>query len=116
MAIINSSKTSILKKAKAERHQEEKMKQEKMHDVCLLLQNLAEREEATVKQILDCLYDVGAVNLVNKRFRFRPLNRLLKSIAGMPKPVFRVFAYWWFKKNCPRLITDWLFSQVSFKN
>ncbi|UBF29277.1 hypothetical protein K9N68_16440 [Kovacikia minuta CCNUW1] len=86
-----------------------------MHDVMLLIQHLSEQEETTIKMILDCLYDVGSVNLINQKFQNRPLNQLLKAIAWMPKPVFRVFALRWFKKNCPRIITNWLHSKVSFK-
>ena len=38
----------------------------------------------------------------------------LRGIARFSKPVFRVFALRWFKKNCPRLVTRWLFRQVRF--
>jgi hypothetical protein len=89
---------------------------ERMHDVLLLLQNLINSEEATVKLILDCLYDVGSVNLINQKLRLKPLNRVMKLIARMSKPVFRTLAFNWFKKNCPQLITNWLYTQVSFKN
>ncbi|MDZ8187483.1 MAG: hypothetical protein RMX96_21870 [Nostoc sp. ChiSLP02] len=87
---------------------------ERMHDVLLLLQNLINSEEATVKLILDCLYDVGSVNLINKKLRIKPVNRLMKLIARVSKPVFRILAFNWFKKNCPQLIADWLHSQVTF--
>jgi hypothetical protein len=33
----------------------------------------------------------------------------------LSKPVFRLFALRWFKKNCPHLITRWLFNQVRFE-
>ncbi|WP_193197545.1 hypothetical protein [Nostoc sp. MG11] len=88
---------------------------ERMRDVLLLIQNLINSEEATVKLILDCLYDVGSVNLINQKIRLRPLNRVMKLIARMSKPVFRVLAFDWFKKNCPKLITDWLHLQITFK-
>ena len=88
---------------------------ERMHDVLLLLQNLINSEEATVKLILNCLYDVGSVNLINQKIRLKPLNRGMKLIARMSKPVFRTLAFNWFKKNCPQLITNWLLTQVSFK-
>ncbi|MBW4668847.1 MAG: hypothetical protein KME60_15850 [Cyanomargarita calcarea GSE-NOS-MK-12-04C] len=91
------------------------LKAERMHDVLLLIQNLANSEEATVKQIIDCLYDVGSVNLINKKFRFRPLNRMMILIARMSKPVFRVFAWHWFKNNCPQLIATWLDLKLSFE-
>ncbi|MBD2560265.1 MULTISPECIES: hypothetical protein [Nostoc] len=87
---------------------------ERMHDVLLLLQNLINSEEATVKLILDCLYDVGSVNLINQKLRLKPVNRVMKLIARMSKPVFRTLALNWFKKNCPQLITNWLHLQVTF--
>ena len=89
---------------------------ERMQDVNLLLQNLANSEEATIKLIIDCLYDVGSVNLINRRLHFRPLNRTIKRIAKMSKPVFRVIAWHWFQKNCPQLIANWLETQVAFKD
>ncbi|QKQ76269.1 hypothetical protein [Nostoc sp. TCL240-02] len=89
---------------------------ERMHDVLLLLQNLINSEEATIKLILDCLYDVGSVNLINQKLRVKPLNRVMKLIARMSKPVFRTLALNWFKKNCPQLITDWLHSKVTFES
>ncbi|MBR8828370.1 MAG: hypothetical protein DSM107014_10815 [Gomphosphaeria aponina SAG 52.96 = DSM 107014] len=105
----------ILTPAEKERiEQDERMEQERMHDVLLMLQHLVEREDATVKIILDCLYDVGSVNLINDKFRSPSLNGIMKSIAKMSKPVFRMVALRWFKKNCPQLIADWLHSKVSF--
>jgi hypothetical protein len=94
---------------------EEQMALEKENDILLLLQHLAVREEITVKIILDCLYDIGAVNLINHKFPFRPLNRFMKAIAGMSKPAFRIVAYSWFKQNFPQLITNWLMGKVAFK-
>lgn len=93
---------------------ERMLEEERMQDVMLLLENLARREEATIRLILDCLYDVGSANLINKKFRRRPLNRLMKAIARLTKPAFRIFALRWFMKNCPQLITDWLHSKVKF--
>ncbi|WP_373528293.1 hypothetical protein [Nostoc sp.] len=89
---------------------------ERMRDIRLLLQNLFNSEEATVKLILNCLYDVGSVNLINQKIPLQPFNRVMKLIARMSKPVFRAFAWNWFKKNCPQLITNWLHSQVTFGN
>jgi len=88
---------------------------ERMQDIMLLLQHLNAQEETTIKMILDCLYDVASVNLINQKFQNRRLNRFLKAIAWMPKPAFRIFAMRWFKKNSPRLITRWLYNKVSFK-
>lgn len=93
---------------------EEYMKEERMRDVLLLIKHLAKSEEVTLKLIIDCLYDVGSVNLINKKLPYRPLNGMAKLIARMSKPAFRIFALRWFYKNCPQLITKWLRSKVSF--
>lgn len=85
-----------------------------MRDVLVLLQHLVEREETTVKMILDCLYDVGSVNLINKKVPLKPANHLMKGIASLSKPAFRMVALRWFKGNCPQLIAKWLYSKVRF--
>jgi hypothetical protein len=89
---------------------------ERMREVQLLLQNLTNREETTIKLILDRIYDVGSANLVDKKFPSHTLNSTMKLIARMSKPVFRVLAWYWFKKNSSLLITNWLYSKVSFDN
>ncbi|AHJ28776.1 hypothetical protein PN465_01290 [Nodularia spumigena CS-584] len=95
----------------------EKQKEEELiHDVLLLLQNLIAREEVTVKLVLDALYQVGSINLINQKFRSRTLNRSLKLISKTSKPVFRIFAWRWFNKNGSQLITNWLQSQVTFQS
>jgi len=85
-----------------------------MQDTHLLLTNLTEREKATVKAILDSLYDVGSVRLINKKITVQALRGPLKGIASLSKPVFRIFAWRWFRRNCPELITKWLYQQVRF--
>lgn len=87
---------------------------QRMQDVLLLLDNLAKREAATVKDVLDCLYDIGSARLINQRVSIRKLRGPLKSIARFSKPVFRIFALRWFQKNCPQMITNWLYKQVIF--
>lgn len=94
--------------------EEQRLKEERMHDVLLLLQHLVEREETTVRMILDCLYDVGSINLINKKVTIKPANRLMKGIATLSKPAFRMIALRWFKANCPLLITEWLQTKVRF--
>ncbi len=86
-----------------------------MTDVAFLLEAMFIKEEATVEQILDCLYDIGSVNLIDQRVQKRSLNRIAKWIARHSKPVFRMIALRWFKRNCPNLITDWLYTQVKFE-
>lgn len=107
---------TVWKKLTEEQLVEESMIQERMQQVLFLLQNLVAQEEVTFKTILDCLYDIGSANLINQKFRSRPLNKLMKSIAAFSKPLFRSLAFYWVKKNCPKLIADWLRSQVSFGN
>lgn len=97
------------------RLEEERITRERMRDILLLLENLFKREEATAKIILNCLYEVGSINLINQKIPFQPLNGLMKSIAAMSQPVFGIFALRWFQKNCPKLIADWLEEQVTFK-
>ena len=95
---------------------EELKKQERMRDVFLLLQQLVEREEITLKLIVDCLYDVGTVNIINKKYQNKPMNRFLKAIANTSKPILRAVALRWLKKKLPILLTDWLEGKVSFKD
>lgn len=111
----NQKKAIAVRKIPVQQLDEERMKQQRMRDVMLLLESLFEREETTVKMIIDCLYDVGSVNLINKKFQSKPLNGWLKWIAALSKPVFRVVAIRWFKKNCPQLLTNWLHTKVRFK-
>jgi hypothetical protein len=93
---------------------EERFKKERLHDIQLLLQDLFVREEATVTLILSSLYDVGAINIINKKIPFPPLNRLLKSLAGLPKPLATKLLLRWFQNKCPALLANWLYSKVKF--
>ena len=87
---------------------------ERKHDVLLLLEHLAESEEVTVKLVLDRLYEIGANNLINQKVPSPLLKRVLRGATKVSKPAFRIIAFYWFKKNCPRLLTDWLLEQVAF--
>ena len=95
---------------------EERIEQECIRDVLLLVTHLAKSEEVTVKLIFDRLYDVASVNLINQKIPYRPLNPIVKSIAKVSEPAVRIFAWLWFQKNFPRLITNWLYVKVSFAN
>lgn len=94
---------------------DEVMATERRRDILLLLENMARREDATVRLILDCLYDIGYTYVINDRVRSRPLNRTLKHLSRTSKPVFRELATHWFHKNCPTLIANWLYSQATFQ-
>lgn len=93
---------------------EKRTEAERMQDVRLLLDHLAASQEVTIKLILDCLYDVGATNLINQKVAPKALNQFSKSVAARSKPAFRAIGYLWFKNNCPQLITDWLHGKVAF--
>lgn len=113
--MLTTQKQAVtVQKLPANLSEEERMKQERMRDMRLLLENLFEREETTIKMILDCLYDIGSVNLINKKFPAQPLNPLMKSLARTSKPVFKIIALRWFKRNCPELLTNWLQNKVKF--
>ena len=85
---------------------------ERIETVALLLDNLLQREEATARSILDCLYDVGSVRLIEQKVPLKALRWPLKGVARYSKPIFRLWALRWLKKHCPWMITDWLFSQA----
>jgi hypothetical protein len=93
--------------------QELRSESERLRDVLVLLESITRREEAAIKLILDSLYEIGAVNFANSRVRHASINPLFKMMARMAKPAFRFFAWRWFKHNCPQLIAEWLYSQVS---
>ncbi len=94
---------------------EELKKQERMRDVTLILQQMVEREEVALKLIIDCLIDVGSINYANQKVDNPSLNKIMKVLVGYVKPVARMIALRWLKKNLPDLLTAWLESKVSFK-
>jgi hypothetical protein len=96
--------------------EEQQMKEERMREVLLLIIYLINQEEATIKLIVDCLYDVGSVNLVNQKLQRSPLKAPAKGMAKLSKPIVKIIALRWFKKNGPPLITNWLRSKVAFKS
>ena len=103
--IINLSKQPEQRQIEADR----------LRDVFILLTSLIEREQATIRLIIDCLYDIGYVNLIDQKVRLRSLNWGAKLIVKTSKPVIRLMAWRWFRQNCPQLITKWLYTQVKFQ-
>ncbi len=84
-------------------------------DVKLLVTQMMKDEEATIKLIIERLLEAGSINWINQKVRFTPINRGLKKIAHCANPMGQVLGYRWLVKKTPRLITNWLFSKVSFK-
>jgi hypothetical protein len=91
------------------------LEEERMKNILLLLEHLFEREDTTVKLVLEYLYEVGSIRIIDKNIHIGFLNRSLKSVARMSKPVFKIAGLYWFQRNCPKLITDWLYSLVMFE-
>ena len=94
---------------------EELKKQERMRDVTLLLQQIVEREEIALKLIIDSLIDVGSINYANNKLHNPSLNKMMKVLVGYVKPVARLVALYWLKRNLPDLLTAWLEGKVSFE-
>lgn len=112
---MTKSNSSVKSTAIPKSPEEVQRERQHMYDVLFLLEQLFHREEASIKIILGCLYDVGAVNLINQKLQYRPLNRLGKGTARLSKPVFTVVAMRWFHKNVPQLLVKWLHGKVRFE-
>jgi hypothetical protein len=113
--VLTSQKKNLnLAKVVHELPEEKRLEQERLHDIHLLLKSLFEREEVTINLIINNLYDIGSVNLINKKITNQPLNWLMKWIARLAKPAFRIFALRQFKKKVPSLLTNWLHTKVKF--
>lgn len=95
-----------------EQEAEQRLETERMQEVLFLLKNLLDREQTTVKAILSCLLDVGAVHLINDRVKIRPLRPLARPLAKISKPALIFIAHRWVQKKCPQLITNWLQGRI----
>lgn len=89
--------------------------QARMADVELLLDSMFKREDPTIGLIVDCLYDIGSIHWIDQRVGHPLLNRLAQGTARLSKPVVKIIALRWFKQNCPKLITNWLYTKVKFE-
>jgi hypothetical protein len=105
---------SKLSAQEIQRLKEQQIEQERMQDVLLVLDQLFRREKVTAKLVIDCLYDVGCVNLINQKIHPRSLQQVTKGIARISKPLCRQVALMWFLDNCPKLTANWLHSLVVF--
>ena len=95
--------------------EEERREAVRMQEVRLLLGQLIENEDVTIKLLIDSLYDIGTTNLINTKVGMRPVNSAVKSMATLSKSAFRRYAMHRFKQDCPDLIANWLHSKVAFK-
>lgn len=95
--------------------EQSEQEEQKVQEILLILEQLAQREEATVRFILERLYDIGTLNLIHKKLNAHPLTRLIKPVGRVSRGTFRRVGTWWFQTYCPQLITNWLYSLVSFE-
>ena len=93
---------------------EERIALKSQQEVLLLLQQLAVREEITVKLILNRLYDLGVLNIIRNKLHAPILKGLVRGLAKVSKPAAGFAGVYWFQQNCPQLLTDWLVDQVAF--
>jgi len=95
--------------------QQLQLESERMQEVVLLVDNLLRQEETTLGLVVDCLYDIGSVRLIQKKLTSPFLQGPTKRVARVSKPLFRILALRWLKKNCPELLAKWLYSKVIFE-
>jgi hypothetical protein len=95
--------------------QQRQLEEVRMQEVLGLLQDLFKREEVAVKHALACLYDVATGHLLLHQVKHRRLRPVLGHFAKLSKPAFGLIAIQWFHKNCPQLVTDWLYTVVTFE-
>jgi hypothetical protein len=107
----NSSPLTLTPQQEAE----QRLEVERMQEVMFLIKNLLDREQITVKAILACLLDVGAVHFINDRIQIRPLRPLARPLAKVSKPALVFVAHRWVKKKCPQLVANWLQRRIVLK-
>lgn len=99
----------------AQQEGEQRLEAERMQEVLFLLKNLLDREQTTVKAILACLLDVGAIHFINDRVQIRPLRSLVRPLAQVSKPILVFVAHRWVQKKCPQLLANWLQRRIILK-
>ena len=108
------SKSVKISTSLTQQSQEKEKEAKLINEVRLLVKTLIYQEEITIKEIIDCLYDVASTNLINQKLNFGTFNKTLKFMTKMSKPAVKMLAWQWAKKNSPDLITNWLQSKVTF--
>lgn len=68
LVVSNQKKSNPIKVTKyvVQSPEFKKLQAEQKKNIQLLIENLLVREEVTFKMIINCLYDVGSVNFINK--------------------------------------------------
>ncbi|MGK7931754.1 MAG: hypothetical protein AB4041_10015 [Microcystaceae cyanobacterium] len=83
-------------------------------EVQLILENLFEREEDTVKLVIDCLFDMGAVYVINRKIPTPIVNPLVKGVARVSRSGIRIIAFRYVMKKfvLSGFLTNFLFNKV----
>jgi hypothetical protein len=110
----SSSPNSSVPQLSPQQAVEQQAEADRMQEVKLLLVNLFDREQATIKAIMGCLYEAGSVNFINRKIKPQPIRSLAKPVARLAKPAFIFMGYRWFQTKCPPLISNWLRSKIQF--
>lgn len=101
--------------SKAKTPTEKIREEEKLKEILLHLEQLFQREEATAKAIVGCLYDIATINLINKYCPLWGINATLKYLTRFSRPLAKSLGVkWYLQPQCPKLITDWLYTLVEF--
>ena len=95
--------------------EEQELEEQKLREILILLSQLFQREEATAKAIVGCLYDIATINLINKYISLWGINATLKYLARFPRPIAKSLGVkLYLQPKCPQLITDWFYTLVEF--
>lgn len=94
--------------------EEQQLEQERLAEILIVLEELFQREGATGKRVIGCLYDIAVINWVNRHVPL-PFNPLLKYLAKYPRGLAQYLGLkLYLQPKCPKLITDWLYTLVEF--
>ena len=101
--------------SKTKTQQEKELEEQKLREILILLSQLFQREEATARAIVGCLYDIATLNLINKYSSLWGINQTLKYLARFPRPIAKCLGVkLYVQPKCPQLITDWFYTLVEF--
>ncbi|MEM8637919.1 MAG: hypothetical protein AAGG51_03740 [Cyanobacteria bacterium P01_G01_bin.54] len=89
--------------------------QQKVQEILLILEQLVQREAVTVRFILERLYDIGLINVMNKKVKTHPLGQVIQPLGRVSRRGFRALGTRWFQAQGPKLITNWLYSLVNLE-
>jgi hypothetical protein len=94
--------------------QQKQKELEQSQRVMLLLEDLIDRERHTLDAIMRALFEIGSINFVNQKVRFRLLRPVVRPVVKLSKPVLTHMGYRWFRQKGPRLIVNWLMRKIRF--